>query len=100
MYVFTLFLSSVFIFFAPVLIHAQSAQGAKFAQQVFHTDVLPSILCRGSSYGLHDAFHEKALEVAQRMGKKTPPGGSTSSSGSTPQEEAVGGEEKSKFWFW
>ena len=38
-------------------------KGGKYAHQIFHADVLPAILCPGSQYGLHDAFHARALEM-------------------------------------
>ena len=46
------------------------SKGGKYTQRIFHTDVLPSILCPGSPYGLHDAFHEHALKIAEQMGGK------------------------------
>lgn len=42
--------------------------GGAVAQRVFHTRLLPHILCPGSPIGLHDAFHSAALEMQSRMG--------------------------------
>ena len=45
-----------------------SHQGGVVAQRVFHTRVLPHILLPGTPFGLHDAFHDAALEAQARLG--------------------------------
>ncbi|THH07038.1 hypothetical protein EW145_g3658 [Phellinidium pouzarii] len=42
--------------------------GGTIAQRVFHTRLLPHILCPGTPFGLHDAFHNAALDMQERMG--------------------------------
>lgn len=51
--------------------------GGLISQRVFHTRFLPHILCPGEPIGLHDAFHNAAREMMERMGG---PDGSLSSS--------------------
>ncbi len=43
-------------------------QGGLITQRVFHTRFLPHILCPGEPVGLHDAFHNAAQELMERMG--------------------------------
>ncbi|KAI5117845.1 hypothetical protein M0805_008117 [Coniferiporia weirii] len=45
--------------------------GGSIAQRVFHTRLLPHILCPGTPFGLHDAFHEAALDMQEQMGGAT-----------------------------
>ncbi|KAH9944914.1 ribonuclease-III-like-domain-containing protein [Amylocystis lapponica] len=42
--------------------------GGAVAHRFFHTRVLPHVLLPGTPHGLHDAFHEHALEICERLG--------------------------------
>ncbi|KAL6304703.1 ribonuclease-III-like-domain-containing protein [Sparassis latifolia] len=42
--------------------------GGSVAHRLFHTRMLPHLLLPGRSEGLHDVFHEHALQVCQQMG--------------------------------
>ena len=43
-------------------------QGGAIAQRVFHTRILPHILCPNTSFGIPDTFHGSALDLLERMG--------------------------------
>ena len=51
-----------------VVTNSSITQGGSVAQRVFHTRVLPYILCPGTPFGLHDAFHHAARELQAKMG--------------------------------